>query len=70
MKKVNISKTDVIKLMINPYYVINIDPGLCTEHEPMVTKDIWIRANIRMIEEIGLKKWLKNLLEVLEGNYL
>jgi hypothetical protein len=42
----------------------------CVDHEPMVTEEQWIKANIEVIKELGSEKWLKNLLENLKGNFV
>ena len=55
------------EIFANPYYAINIEPGLTTEHEIMVTKEQWIRVNAKLIDEIGKEEWLKQLLAVLES---
>lgn len=54
-------------LLINPYYAVRISPSLTTEHEPMTSKEEWVKANIRLIEEIGSEAWLKRLLDILES---
>jgi hypothetical protein len=53
-------------LLINPYYVINISPNLVDKHEPLTTKEIWVKANTRLMDEMGKEEWLKQLLHVLE----
>jgi len=53
-------------LLINPYYVINISPNLVDKHEPLTTKESWVKANIRLMDEMGKEEWLKQLLHVLE----
>lgn len=54
------------EMFANPFYAINIYPALCLEHETMVSKETWIKANARMIDEIGKEEWLKRLLSALE----
>ncbi len=34
----------------NPFYAINIDEGLAVPHEPLISEDDWVKANIRLIE--------------------
>lgn len=67
MKK--ISEIDISKMIINPFYAITISPDLFGEHEPMINKDEWIKANEREIKRLGSKKYLTKLLEVLEGDF-
>ncbi len=55
------------EMFANPFYAINILPSLCLEHEPMVSKETWIKTNARMIDEIGKEEWLKRLLSALES---
>lgn len=55
------------EMFANPFYAINILPSLCLEHEPMVSKETWIKANAGMIDEIGKEEWLKRLLSALES---
>ena len=60
---------DVTGMIANPFYAINIDEGLAVPHEPLISEDDWIKANIRLIEELGAEPYLRNLLSVLKGNY-
>ncbi|MFA6492613.1 MAG: hypothetical protein WCV58_00485 [Patescibacteria group bacterium] len=54
-------------IFINPFYAINISPSLLTEHEPMVSKEKWVKVNAKLIDELGKEEWLKQLLSVLES---
>lgn len=56
-------------MLINPFYAINIEPDLASEHEPMVSEAQWVEANLKLIEEIGAQQWLERLLAVLQGDY-
>jgi hypothetical protein len=60
---------DVSALLSNPFYAINIDPALAEPHEPMVSEEEWIGANVNQIKELGPEAYLRNLLSVLQGNY-
>jgi hypothetical protein len=60
---------DITAMLINPIYAVSIDSDLTGSHEPIVSKERWIEANERLIEEIGTEKWLRRLLAVLEGDY-
>jgi hypothetical protein len=65
-----ISKTDVEKMLSNPFYCLpKIAPIFIEEHEPLVTEEQWIKAGAKSIKEIGAEKFLSNLLENLKGNY-
>ncbi len=60
---------DVTSMIANPFYAINIDKGLAVPHEPLISEDDWVEANVRLIEELGAEPYLRNLLSVLKGNY-
>jgi hypothetical protein len=60
---------DVTAMIANPFYAINIDEGLAVPHEPLISEDDWIMANVRLIGELGAEAYLRNLLSVLKGNY-
>lgn len=55
---------------INPFNVINIDPTNAIEHPPIVTRELWIQGNTRLIKEMGVNEWLKQLLDVLAGDFV
>jgi hypothetical protein len=55
--------------LINPFYAVSIHPSLLGEHETLVSKEQWVKANARLIEEIGIEDWLAQLLATLEGNF-
>lgn len=58
---------DATNMFINPFYAINIEPDLAIAHEPLVTEADWIRANRRLIDEVGAQEWLERLLAILQG---
>jgi hypothetical protein len=58
---------DVTNMFINPFYAINIEPDLAVEHEPLVSEADWVRANLKLMDEIGAQEWLERLLAVLQG---
>jgi len=60
---------DITGMIANPFYAINIDEGLAMPHEPLISEDDWITANVSLIEELGAEAYLRNLLSVLKGNY-
>lgn len=61
-------ENDAVNMLINPYYAVNISPDLAGQHEPLVTQDQWIQANLRLLDEIGAHEWLEHLLAVLQGD--
>lgn len=64
-----LDEDDVKAMLINPIYAVSIDPDLAGNHEPIVSKERWIEANEKLINEIGAEEWLGRLLAVLEGDY-
>jgi hypothetical protein len=60
---------DLIRILVDPYYAINVDPDIATDHQPIITKIGWIKTNRRLIDELGADKWLIYLLSILEGEY-
>ncbi len=52
--------------IINPTLVVNVSDRLSGDHEPLVTRELWIQANEKMIKEISPEAWLWRLLETLE----
>ena len=63
------SRDDVAGMLINPIYAISIQPDLAVEHEPLVSRKQWIRANATLIAELGAEQWLSRLPKALEGDY-
>lgn len=52
--------------IINPTLTINISDRLQGEHPPLVTRKEWVKANVKLIDELEATAWLWLLLEVLE----
>ncbi|HEY7829187.1 MAG TPA: hypothetical protein VIC06_01325 [Solirubrobacteraceae bacterium] len=61
------NEDDATNMFLNPFYAINIEPDLAVEHEPLVSEADWVRANVKLMEEIGAQEWLERLLAVLQG---
>jgi hypothetical protein len=55
--------------LINPYYAINFAPHFATKHAAIVSESQWVRANVRLIDELGPEEWLQRLLTALQGDY-
>ena len=54
--------------LIDPYNVVNIAPRFAVEHEPIISKDLWIGANSNLItRELGVERWLTQFLDILES---
>jgi hypothetical protein len=64
-----LSEDDPAAMLVNPIYAISIDPDLTSKHHPIISKERWIKANLRLIDELGPEEWLRKLLMVLEGVY-
>lgn len=62
-----LNEEDMAAIFMNPYYAIDIHPSFFGEHKHMVTKEEWIKGNKLVIKEIGMDKWLRGLLDVLES---
>lgn len=54
-------------LVVNPYYVVNLAPGLFKPHETVVTEQQWIEANRKLLAAVGDERYLRLLLDVLKG---
>lgn len=65
----NLTPGDVAAMTANPFYAITIDEGLALPHEPMISEDEWIKANVALLNELGPEPYLRTLLTVLKGNY-
>jgi hypothetical protein len=52
--------------ILNPMLVVNVSDRLQGEHEPLVTRELWIQANEKMINEQDAEAWLWKLLDTLE----
>jgi len=54
--------------IINPFYAITVAPQLTQEHEPSMGEAEWVRANASLMREMGSERWLRQLLDVLNGD--
>ncbi|HEY6408548.1 MAG TPA: hypothetical protein VIY29_13870 [Ktedonobacteraceae bacterium] len=55
------------RIIINPFYAITVAPQLTQEHEPPMGEAEWVQANATLMREMGSERWLRQLLDVLEG---
>ena len=55
------------RIFINPFYAITVAPQLTQEHEPPMGEAEWVQANASLMREMGSERWLRQLLDVLEG---
>lgn len=65
-----ITKKNAVKILINPFYAINIHESLVGDHVSMVSESEWIKTNKKLIDDIGAENWLEMLLDILKGNYI
>lgn len=66
----NLNTNDVGKIIAQPFYAIEISESLFGSHEPMITKDEWVRCQIKLLKELGEHKYFETLLESLESPVL
>jgi hypothetical protein len=52
--------------IINPSLAVKISIRLQGDHPPLVKREQWIQANVKLMDELGFAKWLDRLLDVLE----
>jgi hypothetical protein len=55
------------RIIISPFYAITVAPQLTEEHEPVMSEAKWVQANASLMREVGSARWLRQLLDVLEG---
>ena len=55
------------RIIINPFYAITVAPQLTEGHEPSMGEAAWVQANASLMREVGSERWLRQLLDVLEG---
>ena len=51
-------------------YAIDIHPGLALPHDPIISEDDWVAANLRTIAEAGPEAFLRTIIDVLKGGYI
>ena len=56
----------VMRQVINPFYGITTSKDLTIEHAPLVSRKVWIEANIKLIGELEARTWLEKLFTILE----
>ena len=45
-------------MLMNPYYAITLYPGLFGEHPPLTSEEQWVKANLRLVDELGTEAYL------------
>ena len=56
------------RIIINPFYAITVAPQLTQEREPSMGEAEWVQANASLMREMGSELWLRQLLDVLNGD--
>jgi hypothetical protein len=64
-----LDETAAHRMLINPFYAITIAEDLFGSHEPLVSQEDWVKANARLIDELGAEVYLHELLKVLSGDF-
>ena len=62
------TEDNVQRIIINPFYAITVASQLTEEHEPPMGEAEWVRANASLMGEMGAERWLRQLLDVLNGD--
>ncbi len=60
---------DMTAMLINPYYAITLSPALFGDHPPLTSEELWVKANTRLIDELGAEAYLRHLLAVLKSDF-
>lgn len=53
---------------VNPSLAVNIDPLFAAEHPPLIEREMWVDVNVMQIRNMGAEGWLRQLLDVLNGD--
>jgi hypothetical protein len=61
------TEDNVQRIIINPFYANTVASQWTKEHEPPMGEAEWVQANASLMGEIGAERWLRQLLDVLEG---
>lgn len=64
------TEDQLVRVMLNPIYAIEIDPNLALPHPPVMPEAKWVVANVKLIKDVGAEVWLTTLLDVLKGGYV
>src|SRR5581483_6048799 len=54
-----------MRLIIDPSSAVLITDEICAPHKPASSKEDWVLLNANLIESVGVKNWLTDLLDVL-----
>jgi len=53
---------------IDPSHAVNIDPMFAVEHPPLIGREMWVDVNVMHIRNMGAESWLRQRLNVLDGD--
>lgn len=61
-------KPDTPERPVDPSKAVNIDPLFAAAHPPLIGRDMWVKVNVMQIGNMGTQEWLRQLLDVLNGD--
>jgi hypothetical protein len=61
-------KASALEGPINPSQAVNIDPLFAADHPPLIEREMWVDVNVMQIHNMGAEGWLRQLLDVLNGD--
>lgn len=53
-------------MVMSPRQAVTLSERLAGKHDPTIDTASWIKANVKLIDELGAEQWLWQLLKVLE----
>ncbi len=63
-----ITSEQVQRIILNPFYAIQVAPELVETHAPSLRDEEWITGNSSLLQQMGAEHWQALLLDVLQGN--
>ncbi len=48
-------------MIFKPFYATKFDPTLAVRHEPIISDNRWIAANVELITELGPNRTAKSI---------
>jgi hypothetical protein len=64
----NFSRNEIHRMLSNPIHCLpKINDSFVKEHQPSIDEKQWINTNVKLIDQIGTRKWLALLLENLKN---
>jgi hypothetical protein len=59
------TEDEAASMIINPFYAISFRGDFFSAHEGCAAKEDWVIVNSKLMEDIGAKAWLDQLLDAL-----